>query len=104
MHVTPKLDTESFEVPEEIDLEVEELREYELCVLANAVIFEAEKYSDYISDGELDLPSSTVISMSQVSLDTTRGVLSEKLRGTDLDNLTMPFIDVDSMSNDHSEA
>lgn len=103
VHATPRIDTGSFEVPEEIDLEVEELAEFELCFLANAVIYEPDDYGDYLSDGKPDFPYSMVVTMSQVSVDTTRGVLFEKLRGTYLDTLLLPYVDVEAMTEDLAE-
>lgn len=78
----------------------EEFSDYPLAKIDTGTIFTSEGL-DRIIDEEKPLPPHPVLKeISQVAIDTTRGVLIEKLRGTHLEGAIMPLIDIAALDLD----
>jgi hypothetical protein len=83
-------DVESGEV--EVDSGTVPLAEYPLASILNTVVFDPgpDVFEGSEEEGEIREEYASI--MAQVSFDTLRGVLAEKLRGTHLDNKPLPII------------
>ncbi|MGK9367941.1 hypothetical protein ACSSWA_03475 [Melioribacter sp. Ez-97] len=66
-----------------------------LCELITQISYQVEELKKFINpdDKEIKLPDILVHTLISISLSTTRGILSEKTRGTILEDIYLPILD-----------
>lgn len=95
VRIYPDIDLDPHENVPVADLSPNELSKYELCTLVTGVIFEPENYDRLTNGGEPDIPTFMASQMTHIGVETTRGVLAEKIRGTYLGGVSIPKTSID---------
>lgn len=102
VRIYPDIDLEEREKIPESDLSPGELSEYELCTLVTSVVFEIEDYERLLNGGDPDIPIPVVSKMTHTGVETTRGILFEKIKGTYLEGVMIPETDVNIIEEEMS--
>ena len=72
-----------------------------LGMLLAKLIFEIEGFENFIKDGEVQLPSESIIAMNSISISTLRGLLFATFKGTHLHNAFLPIVDSKAFTSEN---